>query len=220
MTSLLVAGATGLVGRAAVQLAAADSRFSGVAALVRRPAHFGGASGRVEIRQVDWGGLESTPEACRADAVLCALGTTMRAAGSRAAFRLVDQDYVVTLARLARSQGASHFLLVSAAGADPHSRLFYTRVKGEVEAVVAGMGFPGVTIARPSFLTGERRESRPAERLALLVARFLPSRWAAVPAASVASALLAAAIDGPRGVHVIENPALRTFAQDRAAPAA
>lgn len=220
MPSLLVAGASGLVGRAAVRLAAADPRFPAVAALVRRPVDFGTAAGRVELRRVDWSRLESTPEACRADVVLCALGTTMRAAGSRPAFRVVDHDYVINLARLARAQGATHFLLVSAIGASPRSRLFYSRVKAEAEAAVSGLGYPGVTIARPSFLAGERSEPRPGERIGLAVARFLPARWASVPAASVASALLAAALAGPRGIRVIENPELRRHPPDRVAPAA
>ena len=217
MPSLLVAGATGLVGRAAIRLAAADPRFPEVAALVRRPVDFGEPAGRVDVRRVDWDGLDSTPEACRADAVLCALGTTLRAAGSRAAFRTVDHDYVLALARLARAQGAAHFLLVSALGADPGSRVFYSRVKGEVEAAVTGMDYPGVTIARPSFLAGDRPEPRPGERVGVAVARFLPARWASVPAASVASALLGAALGGPRGLTVIENPELRRHPPDRVA---
>lgn len=220
MPSLLVAGATGLVGRAAIRLAAGDPRFSAVAALVRRPVDFGVPAGRVEVRRVDWDALDATPDACRADAVLCALGTTRRAAGSRAAFRVVDHDYVVALARLARAQGATHFLLVSALGADLRSRVFYSRVKGEAEAAVAGMGWPGVTIARPSFLAGDRPEPRPGERLGLAVARLLPARWASVPAASVACALLAAALAGPRGHCVIENAELRRHSPDRVAPAA
>ncbi|HJS47724.1 MAG TPA: NAD(P)H-binding protein [Gemmatimonadales bacterium] len=215
MTSLLVAGATGLVGRAAVGLAATDGRFDRVAALVRRPADFRGVDGRLDVRQVDWSGLDSTPEVCRADAVLCALGSTLRAAGSRSAFRRVDFDYVVNLARLARAHGASHFLLVSAIGADPRSRAFYTRVKGEVEAAVAELGYPGVTIARPSFLAGVRDRPRLGERIGVALSRFLPDRWASVPAASVASALLAAALEGPRGLRVMENPELRRFPPDR-----
>ncbi len=218
MTSLLVAGATGLVGRAALQLAAADARFAHVAALVRRPVTFPEATARVEIRRVDWDRLADTPGACRADAVLCALGTTMRTAGSRAAFRLVDRDYVLSLARLALAGGASHFLLVSAAGASPSSRLFYSRVKGEVEAAVGSLGFPALTIARPSFLDGERAESRPGERIGVAMARFLPARWAAVPAGSVASALLAAALDPTRGTRVLENRELRRHPRDRIGP--
>lgn len=219
MTTILVAGSTGLVGRAAVRLAGADPRFDSVAALVRRPASFEDADGRIEVRQVDWGGLESLPEACRADVVLCALGTTMRAAGSQAAFRVVDHDYVLSLARVARSEGARHFLLVSAAGADPRSRIFYSRIKGEVEAGVTALGYPGVTIARPSFLAGARAESRPAEQVGVAVARILPARWAPVPAASVASALLGAALDGRAGVRILENAELRRAPADRIAPA-
>lgn len=209
MPSILIAGATGLVGRAAVQLAARDSRFTAVSALVRRPVTFDDARGRVEVRLVDWDGLESTPEACRADVVLCALGTTMREAGNREAFRRVDHDYVLTLARVGLSQGATHFLLVSAVGADAGSRIFYNQVKGEVEAGVAGLGYAGVTVARPSILVGKRRVARAGERIAEVAARFLPARWRPVGAEQVAGALLEAGAEGPRGFRVIENAALR-----------
>jgi uncharacterized protein YbjT (DUF2867 family) len=209
MPSILIAGATGLVGRAAVQLAASDRRFAAVIALVRRPTTFDDGAGRVEVRLVDWDGLESTPEACRADAILCALGTTMRDAGSREAFRRVDHDYVMTLARVGLSQGATHFLLVSAVGADVGSRIFYNQVKGEVEAGVAGLGYAGVTVARPSFLVGERREARAGERIAGVAGRLLPERWRPVRAEQVAGALLEAAALGPRGLRVLDNAALR-----------
>ena len=215
MTALLVAGATGLVGRAAVRLAATEARFSSVAALVRRPVDLGTPAGRVEVRQVESDRLASAPGACRADAVLCALGTTMGAAGSREAFRRVDLGYVIELARLARAEGARHFLLVSAIGANPGSRVFYSRVKGEAEAGVLALGYPAVTIARPSFLAGARTEARPMERAGIAVARLLPRAWAAVPAGSVASALLAAALDHRPGIRVIENRELRRFAADR-----
>jgi uncharacterized protein YbjT (DUF2867 family) len=132
---------------------------------------------------------------------------------------VVDHDYVLSLARVARAEGARHFLLVSAAGADPRSRIFYSRVKGEVEAGVTALDYPGVTIARPSFLAGARAESRPAERVGIAVARILPARWAPVPAASVASALLAAALDGHQGVRILENAELRRAPADRIAPA-
>lgn len=209
MPTILIAGATGLVGRAAVQLAARDRRFTAVFALVRRPVSFDDGAGRVEVRLVDWEGLESTPEVCRADVILCALGTTMRQAGSREAFRRVDHDYVLTLARVGLSQGATHFLLVSAVGADPGSRIFYNQVKGEVEAGVAGLGYAGVTVARPSFLVGERREVRSGERIATVAAGLLPGRWRPVRAEQVAGALLQAGAEGPRGFRVLDNVALR-----------
>jgi uncharacterized protein YbjT (DUF2867 family) len=92
------------------------------------------------------------------DHVFCALGTTMRQAGSEAAFRLVDFDYPVALARATLSRGARHFLLVTAVGASTSSRFFYNRVKGEVEAAIIALGFRSLTIARPSLLLGGPRQ--------------------------------------------------------------
>jgi uncharacterized protein YbjT (DUF2867 family) len=105
---------------------------------------------RVVTVQVDYTRLEPPPPWAAADQVFCALGTTMRQAGSEAAFREVDFDYSLALARAALARGTRHFLLVSAVGASPASRVFYNRVKGEVEAAISALGFRSVTIARPS----------------------------------------------------------------------
>ncbi len=152
----VVAGATGLVGQALVRQLAADGAWREVRALTRRDLPPGLAGPGVVPVQVDYSRLEPPPPWAAAEHVFCALGTTMRQAGSREAFRRVDFDYPVALARATLARGARHFLLVSAVGASPDSRFFYNRVKGEVEAAIAALGFRSVTIARPSLLLGDR----------------------------------------------------------------
>jgi uncharacterized protein YbjT (DUF2867 family) len=152
-----------------------------------------------------------TAQTPSADTAFCALGTTLRRAGSRAAFRAVDHDLVVEAARLARRAGARHFLLVSALGADPESRVFYNRVKGDAEASVRGTGFEAVTVLRPSLLLGERAESRPAEAVAGALAGLASPllrgplrRYRPVRARVVARAMLRAAGESTGGCRVIE----------------
>jgi uncharacterized protein YbjT (DUF2867 family) len=206
----LVAGATGLVGRECLRLLANDDGVAEVRALVRRPLpHRPGPNVR-ECRS-DFDRLYEHPDWFHVDWVFCALGTTMRKAGSRSAFRHVDFDYPLAIAKDALEHGASHFLLVSAAGANPRAPIFYYRVKGELEEAVRALGYPSLTIARPSLLLGERGERRFGEELAKLVASLLPSRWRPVHASQVASALVHAAHAPVTGTLILENEVLRTY---------
>lgn len=195
------------MGREIVRLLAADGDVGEIRALVRRetPA----VPSKVRILKADFERLDEHPDWFRADAVFCALGTTLRQAGSQEAFRRVDYSYPLAIAKLAREVGTRHFLLVSALGADLHSRAFYNRVKGEVEEAVLSLGYPSLTIARPSLLLGERGEPRPMEDLAKKLGWLVPPRWRPVHAAQVAAALVQAARRGAPGVHILENRALR-----------
>jgi uncharacterized protein YbjT (DUF2867 family) len=197
-----VAGATGLVGGELVRQLAARADFARVIALVRRAID---VPTRVIPLTTDFEHLERIVEHLGVDHVFCALGTTIRKAGSQAAFRRVDHDYVVSLARLALERGARHFLLVSSLGANPRSRVFYSRVKGEVEAAVQTLGYPRVTIARPSLLLGPRSEFRVGERLMKPLGPLMPRRYRPVHARAVAATLIRAAEDDAPGVHVIES---------------
>jgi uncharacterized protein YbjT (DUF2867 family) len=205
----IVAGATGLVGQALVRQLAAESTWREVRALVRQalPPDLSGPT--IVSVPVDYTRLDPPPLWATADHVFCALGTTMRQAGSAAAFRRVDFEYPVALARAAQAQGARHFLLVSAVGAASASRVFYNRVKGEVEAAIVGLGFRSVTIARPSLLLGQRAEFRLAEQLGKVLGVLAPARWKPVPATRVAGALVDAAKRDSPGIQILENPDLR-----------
>lgn len=208
----IVAGASGLVGQELVRQLAADRTWGEVRALVRRPLPSASAGPAVVSVQVDYSRLEPVPAWATADHVFCALGTTMRKAGSPAAFRQVDFDYPLALARAAQSRGARHFLLVSALGAAPTSRVFYSRVKGEVEVAIAALGFRSVTIVRPSLLLGSRREPRLGEQVGRILAVLAPPRWRPVPAVEVARAMVQAARRDAPGVHILENAELRAAA--------
>jgi uncharacterized protein YbjT (DUF2867 family) len=146
-----------------------------------------------------------------ADDMFIALGTTISVAGSQAAFRAVDLDAVLALARAARAAGVRRLGVVSAMGADAKSQVFYNRVKGEMELAVSALGFDTVVIARPSLLDGERdalgQPTRRGEQLALKVMRVLkpliPRNYRAISDALVAKALVEAVQAGRPGVQIL-----------------
>jgi len=199
MPSALVVGASGLVGRECLRLLLDDPAYERVVVLARRAAPEGLRSPKLAWRVVDFERLADAHVATAVDHVFCALGTTIKQAGTRERFHRVDHDYPLEVARLTRTAGARHFGLVSAAGADARSRLFYNRVKGETEDVVARLPFEGLVIARPSLLLGDRgalgQPARPAERVATAASRLLgplvPANYRPVAATVVARALLA-----------------------------
>jgi uncharacterized protein YbjT (DUF2867 family) len=206
----LLAGATGLVGGHCLELLLHDDTYGQVTVLGRR--EFGTTHRKLVQRVVDFDRLAELGDVPRVDDVFCCLGTTMKQAGSEEAFRRVDFTYVYELARLASRHRAGQFLLVSALGANRQSRVFYNRVKDEVEEAVRKLPFDGVHIFRPSLLLGDRRESRPGERLAILAGRALGfvfvgplGRYRPIAARAVAAAMVRIAKEAARGVHVYES---------------
>lgn len=169
-TALLL-GATGLVGRSLLPRLLASERYQRVRVLSRRPTDHD--HGKLELRLTDFDDLGELADFLAVDDVYCALGTTMKRAGSRAAFERVDYHLVVDLARAARAAGASRIAVVSAAGTSERSPSFYSRVKARTEAAVAALDYEAVHLLRPSLLLGPRQESRPAERLGQLLAPVL-----------------------------------------------
>ncbi|SFU41384.1 hypothetical protein SAMN05216350_101840 [Polaromonas sp. YR568] len=142
--------------------------------------------------------------------VFIALGTTIKTAGSRAAFRAVDFDAVLAIARAGRIAGATRLGLVSAMGADAHSAVFYTRVKGEAEEALSLLGFSTLVVVRPSFLAGERESlgqpPRAGEKIALGLSRMLsgviPANYQSISADRVARTLVEE-VAVRQGHHVI-----------------
>jgi uncharacterized protein YbjT (DUF2867 family) len=153
----------------------------------------------------DFAELESRRRELTGTHVFCALGTTMHKAGSRAAFRTVDLEYPLKLAELSLANGARHLSLVSAVGADPRSSFYYTRIKGELEQALVGMGWPSLAIFRPSLIEGYRAESRPLERVSGRLLRLAPAAWRPVAASDIAAAMLAVALGSPPGVTIVES---------------
>ncbi|WP_457279255.1 epimerase [Polaromonas sp. P5_D5] len=200
-----MAGATGLVGQAVLARLLADKRYSAVHCVGRRaPAQH---DARLAVHLTDSFADFTAPPV---DDVFIALGTTIKTAGSQAAFRAVDFDAVLAVARAGRIAGATRLGVVSAMGADSHSALFYTRVKGEAEEALALLGFSTLVVVRPSFLAGERESlgqaPRAGEKIALglsrLLSRVIPANYQSVSAESVARTLVEE-VAVRRGQHVV-----------------
>lgn len=213
----LVAGGSGLVGSRLLRVLAYAPEYGRVLALSRRPLSF--EHPRVANRVTRFESLERDLRSIRCDDAYCCLGTTRRAAGSEAGFRAVDHDLVLAFGRLALACGAQHLIVVSAAGADPAARNFYLRVKGEMEAALAALHLPALHIMRPALLLGSRRERRPLEAAARLLAPVVNpllfgrlAAWRAIDAEKVATAMLVAARRGRRGVHCYGAPEIALLA--------
>jgi uncharacterized protein YbjT (DUF2867 family) len=205
----IVAGATGLVGREVVKLLLDDPDVISVVALTRQP--LGIPHPKLSEALIAFEHLDDFASPA-VDDYFCCLGTTMRKAGSREAFRRVDFEYPVAIARMALAAGATRCFFVSSAGADPMSRVFYTRTKGELEVEIARLPFRTVVAFRPSLLDGDRAEYRFGERMALAVLRPLssvvPAKFRPIGSAAVARAMVAAARADEAGRFVVESDAI------------
>jgi uncharacterized protein YbjT (DUF2867 family) len=208
-----VAGASGLVGRAILQGLLADESVTAVHTLGRRELPL--AHPKLTQHRVDFKALPALPHVGEA---FIALGTTIKVAGSQDAFRAIDFDAVLAVAKAVKAAGASRLGLVSAMGASLGSPIFYNRVKGETEAALSALGFETLVIARPSFLAGDRealgQPLRSGEKLALNISRWLaplvPANYGSVSAACVARALLKT-VPSATGRRILLSGELRTF---------
>jgi uncharacterized protein YbjT (DUF2867 family) len=201
----VLAGATGLVGGECLRRLLASRRYARVVVVSRRPLESGGRHRKLDVVITDFDRLDVVAARLGGDHVFCALGTTIRKAGSQARFRVVDHDYPLRLAEITRRQGAAHFSLVSALGASRSSPFFYSRVKGELEDDLRRMDWPSLAIFRPSVIAGDRGETRPLERLGERMLRFAPATWRPVEARDIAAAMIATALREPSGVTIVES---------------
>ena len=198
---ILLAGATGLTGEHLLDRLLSEPTVSRVLAPTRRPLsahpHLDNPQGQLaELLPALKGKL---------DTAFCCLGTTIAKAGSQDGFRAVDYDLALAVGECARAMGARHLLVISALGADAHSRVFYNRVKGELEQALQSQGWPQLTIARPSLLDGQREEFRLGERLAAPLMRWIPGKYRSIEAAVLARALWRLALEEGEGVRVVES---------------
>lgn len=216
MTRILIAGASGLIGRQAAQLLSANG--ANIHALLRRQSddlpqnvvqHVGPSA--------EWPAMV---EGLSADVAISCLGTTMRIAGSREAFRAVDYYLALAFAKLARDSGARHMIAVSSVGAMPASRSFYLRTKAEVEEGLRNLKFGRLDIIRPGLLTGgSRPDSRRGESIGIMLAPFTDllmfgplGKYRSTPSAKVARAIAALAACDGQGVLIHENDGINTLA--------
>jgi len=214
----LLAGATGLVGNLTLDVLLESSDFSRVFAVTRRP--LGREHPRLANRIVQFEQIESQLKGLTCHVALCCLGTTIRQAGSEQAFRQVDIDSVLAFARTAKAAQAQRFVVVSSAAADPKSKNFYLRTKGEMEQALAGVGFVSLDILQPSLLLGWRREIRPLELAAIavmpLVNPFLNGKrepLRGIPARTVAAAMVGVTRSGRRGVQRYTYSAIQALSR-------
>ena len=213
----LLVGASGLVGGHCLQFLLEKSSYTRVVVLVRKPLSI--THDKLVQHVVDFSELETLGECLTADDVYCCLGTTIKKARTQEAFRKVDFDYPIKIAALAQHCGANQFLIVSSMGADPHSRIFYNRVKGEVEEAIGKISFTTINIFRPSLLLGERTERRTGEKTGAFIMSGLKyaltgplRKYRAIEARDVAKAMVQVAQKNLKGVNNFDSKQIQEIA--------
>ncbi|WP_421829300.1 oxidoreductase [Larkinella sp.] len=211
LKTALVVGATGLVGNALTHRLLDSSAYEKVKVLVRHS--LGWQHPRLQEIQYDFDHPNGL--LVQADDVFCCLGTTMKKAGSKDAFRKIDCKYPLDVAQRALVNRAKQFFLVSSMGANPDSSIFYNRVKGELERDLTALNYPALFIFRPSLLLGDRHEFRLGERigegLMKLLNPLIPAKYKGIRVESVANAMFQKAQEGLTGKHIIESDQLQNF---------
>ena len=216
MTATLV-GATGLIGNYLLEKLLNDSYFDTVRILIRRPIDI--THPKLEKKIVDFNDSDSLLVALNnSDVLFCAIGSTMKKVkGDKEAYRKIDFDIPVKLARFCKMTGCEKFILVSSAGANSKSRNFYQRLKGETDEAVKGSGVKIIQIMRPSLLLGERKEFRLGENIGKAVMTSLsfliPEKYKAIQGRDVAKVMLALAKKNDGGIFVHENSRIRNLSK-------
>ncbi len=213
MKTALVAGSSGLIGSQLLSLLLEDNRYGKIIAISRRPLEF--THPKLENVVLDFDQLKQHSQALKSDDIFCCLGTTIKKVKTKEAFRKVDFDYPVELARIGKEQGAGNFLLVSALGANRNSSLFYNQVKGEVENAIAKIGIPTLHFFRPSLLVGPRLEQRSGEEAAKWIYKIfgfiIPAKYMSIESIKVARAMIYFAQEKVKGVIIHESKELQAY---------
>ncbi|NOT74479.1 MAG: oxidoreductase [Cyclobacteriaceae bacterium] len=213
MKIAIIAGATGLIGSQLLDLLLEDTYYSKVIAVTRKP--ITKSSARFENVVINFDKMQEYTSQLKADDVFCCLGTTIKQAGSKEAFRKVDLSYPVSLATITKSMGAQHFYLVTALGSNEKSSIFYNRVKGEVERMISEIGFESLHVFRPSMLLGPRIDERAGENVGQGVMKVLdfviPKKYKAIESIRVARAMLSISKAPGTGSFFHESGELQSF---------
>ncbi len=216
MKTALLAGATGLIGSQLLSLLLESDRYEKVIAISRRSLKTADPKLHNIVSGLDT--LPNFTDKLLADDVYCCLGTTIRKAKTKGAFRQIDFEYPVLLASLSKAQGAKQFLLVSSLGADKSSFAFYNRIKGETEEAIVAVGFESCHIFRPSLLQGPRKEHRAGEDAAkwffAIFGFLVPIKYKAIESIKVARAMLACAALEQKGNFIHDSGELQTYTAD------
>lgn len=205
MKTALIVGSTGLIGKHLLQLLLESDQYNLVKAITRKPLDF--QHPKLENLVVDFDKMTERYAHFKTDDVFCCLGTTMKQAGSKDAFKKVDYDYPIEIAKVCKSQGAKQYLLVSALGANAKSAIYYNQIKGEVEAAISAISYERYHIFRPSLLMGERTEKRSGEDAAKIIYKIfgflIPAKYKGIQGAQVARSMLhfASSIESGKFIH-------------------
>jgi uncharacterized protein YbjT (DUF2867 family) len=207
----LIAGSTGLIGKQLLSLLLNDPATRKVTSLVRKPS--GEKNDKLEEKVINWDAFTENDLPPNIDATFCCLGTTMANAGSKDAFRKVDFEYVSKLAVFSQRKNIPQFHVVSAAGSNPTSKIFYNKVKGRMELEIQKLeGLKSIYIYRPSMLLGDRKEFRFGELLGKVVMKglsiLIPKSAKAIYDSQVAYAMLHHAEHPKKGTQIITNAAM------------
>ncbi|MFZ4545684.1 MAG: oxidoreductase [Saprospiraceae bacterium] len=205
MKTALIIGASGLIGNLLTLRLLEEKKYEKVKIVVRRKLDI-----RHPILEQIVSDFEHFPEdKIVADDIFCCLGTTMKKAGSKAAFEKVDYEYPLKLAQIALKNGATQYAIVTAMGADSKSMIYYNRVKGDIEKALIDLHFPNLMIFRPSMLLGDRKEHRVAEKIGIFFMKLLepltPLKYKGIQASKVAAAMSEMAQKGLKDVHIVES---------------
>lgn len=205
MTTAVMIGATGLVGSQLLIQLLHDERFGRVVTLGRTAT--GQSHPKLEDHQINFEAPESWSSLVKGGVAFSALGTTLKQAGGKAAQKKVDYDYQLAFAKAATVNGVPSYVLVSASSAYPRSRIFYARIKGELDRDVQQLGFERVRIMRPSLLRGDRKKERFGEKLSSVVlgavnAIGIARKYREIRAEVVAKAMINAALDMEKGMRI------------------
>lgn len=210
MKTAIIIGSTGLTGGFLLAELIANPKYSKIIVLVRKAS--GQSNPKVEELVVDFNKLSDFKNKLIADDVYCTIGTTIKKAGSQEAFTKVDYEYPLQLAKIAKENGAKHFLLMSSLGANAASGNFYLKTKGNLENALRDLHFESLSIFRPSILIGPRTEFRLGEKIGIifmLVFSFLmigsAKKYRPIHVKQVAHAMVKAGQDGEKGVRVWES---------------
>lgn len=211
MKTAIIAGATGLIGKQLLFNLIESKAYDKIIVLVRKEIPF--QSTKLVQVVIDFDNLPLIADNLKADDVFCCLGTTIRKAGSQEAFKKVDYDYCLNLAKETHINGSKNFFLVSALGANSKSKIFYNQVKGELEEAISKVGFNSFYIFRPSLLLGNRNEFRLGEKIMQIIMKPISKlmfgsmkKFAAIESKQVAKAkYLLASTNNKKGTQIISN---------------
>jgi uncharacterized protein YbjT (DUF2867 family) len=211
-TALLV-GTTGLIGSQLLELLLTDNDYDKVIAISRKP--LDKIHPKLENLVCNLNELDSHLSSLKVDDIFCCLGTIMKNAKTKEAFRAVDYDAPVAIAKIAKANGAKKYLLISALGANKNSSVFYNQVKGEVEEAIAAVGFEIFHVFQPSLLTGPRKEQRSGEKAAQVFYKIfgflIPKKFAAIESIKVARAMMVFAKKNDKGVFVHASKEIQNY---------